>query len=87
MIILFLFLLLLLGKIDVDIYTDVAQEFGISRDPASFDLPTVLLFQNGSVKNRLPELNLDDNISNTTNAKNTITRLGWSKKPVSKINK
>lgn len=72
-----------LGKIDVDVYTDIAQEFGISRDPASFDLPTLLLFQNGSEIRRLPELNLSENISNATTAKNTITRLGWSKTPVS----
>ncbi|KAI8078690.1 uncharacterized protein BX664DRAFT_342490 [Halteromyces radiatus] len=74
------------GKIDVDIYTDIAQEFGVSRDPASFDLPTLVLFQNGTEIRRLPELTIqDDNKSNTNAAKDTITRLGWSKKPATVI--
>ncbi|KAI8067078.1 hypothetical protein BC940DRAFT_239350 [Gongronella butleri] len=67
------------GKIDVDVYPDIAQEFGVSRDPASFDLPTLILFQHGQEIHRLPELSLQQDQA----AKDTITRLGWSKKSVS----
>ncbi|KAL0090600.1 hypothetical protein J3Q64DRAFT_1806974 [Phycomyces blakesleeanus] len=75
------------GKIDIDVFPDVAQEFGISRDPASFDLPTLLLIQNGVEQKRLPELTVTKEdadgkptTSKTNAAKNAITRLGWSKK-------
>ncbi|KAI8372987.1 uncharacterized protein BYT42DRAFT_578787 [Radiomyces spectabilis] len=73
------------GKVDVDLYPDIAQEFGISRDPASFDLPTLVLFQNGTEIRRLPELtikkeNNGQTASKADAAKDTITRLGWSKK-------
>ncbi|ORX57614.1 hypothetical protein DM01DRAFT_1334211 [Hesseltinella vesiculosa] len=63
------------GKIDVDVFSDVAQEFAVSRDPASFDLPTLILFQHGLEIHRLPELSLQQD----QQAKDTITRLGWSK--------
>ncbi|KAG2223631.1 hypothetical protein INT45_009990 [Circinella minor] len=74
------------GKIDIDIYTDLADEYGISRDPASFDLPTLLLFRDGAQIRRLPELTptTDDSNKNKNTAamtaKDTITRIGWSKK-------
>ncbi|KAI9274841.1 hypothetical protein BDA99DRAFT_498727 [Phascolomyces articulosus] len=74
------------GKIDIDVYTDLADEYGISRDPASFDLPTLLLFRDGAQIRRLPELTptTDDTNKNkataATTAKDTITRIGWSKK-------
>ena len=80
-----------LGKIDIDIYTDLADEYGISRDPASFDLPTLLLFRDGAQIRRLPELTPTTDDSNksknsaATAAKDTITRIGWSKKAVSII--
>ncbi|KAI9023027.1 hypothetical protein CLU79DRAFT_791911 [Phycomyces nitens] len=81
------------GKIDIDVFPDVAQEFGISRDPASFDLPTLLLIQNGIEQKRLPELTVtkEDADGNATSskanaAKNAITRLGWSKKAPTVIN-
>ncbi|KAI8331505.1 hypothetical protein BC941DRAFT_438567 [Chlamydoabsidia padenii] len=75
------------GKIDIDLYGDIAQEFGVSRDPASsFELPSMLLFKNGVEIRRLPELTLQDNKSNTALAKDTITRLGWSKRPATVIN-
>lgn len=64
----------------------MAEEFGVSKDPASFDLPTLLLFQQGKEIRRLPELTITKegaNNSKTNAAKNTITRLGWSKQPVS----
>ena len=65
----------------------MAEEFGVSKDPASFDLPTLILFQQGKEIRRLPELTLakEDSKNTTANtAKDTITRLGWSKQPVSK---
>ncbi|KAI8145944.1 thioredoxin-like protein [Fennellomyces sp. T-0311] len=71
------------GKIDIDIYPDLADEYGISRDPASFDLPTLLLFRDGAQIRRLPELTgPDDSKPNkaAVSAKDTITRIGWSKK-------
>ncbi|KAI7902615.1 uncharacterized protein BX663DRAFT_509870 [Cokeromyces recurvatus] len=71
------------GQIDVDIYPDLAEEFGVSKDPASFDLPTLILFQNGKELRRLPELTItkDGKNSKANAAKDTITRLGWSKHP------
>ncbi|CEP18999.1 hypothetical protein [Parasitella parasitica] len=77
------------GQIDIDIYPDLAEEFGVSKDPASFDLPTLLLFQQGKEIRRLPELTVNkkgENTSKTTAAKDTITRLGWSKQPSTVIN-
>ncbi|ORY89997.1 hypothetical protein BCR43DRAFT_499827 [Syncephalastrum racemosum] len=73
------------GKVDIDLYPDVGDTYGISRDPASFDLPTLLLFSDGNPIRRLPELtmpsaNNNTNSSMTTSAKDTITRIGWSKK-------
>jgi hypothetical protein len=77
-----------LGKIDIDLYGEIAQEFGVSRDPASsFELPSLLLFKNGTEIRRLPELTLQDDKSNAALAKDTITRLGWSKRPVSLLGK
>ncbi|OBZ82179.1 Thioredoxin-related transmembrane protein 2-B [Choanephora cucurbitarum] len=72
------------GQIDIDLYPDLAEEFGVSKDPASFDLPTLILFQQGKEIRRLPELTLakEDSKNTTANtAKDTITRLGWSKQP------
>ncbi|KAI9484443.1 hypothetical protein BDB00DRAFT_855745 [Zychaea mexicana] len=77
------------GKIDIDMYSDLAEEYGISRDPASFDLPTLLLFRDGAQIRRLPELTPadDSNIKKAaaTTAKDTITRIGWSKKAATVI--
>ena len=78
-------LLQMTGQVDVDIYSGLAEEFGVSKDPASFDLPTLILFQKGREIRRLPELtvNKEGSVSSTTDsAKDAITRLGWSKKPV-----
>lgn len=73
-----------LGKLDIDVYGDVAEEYGISRDPASFDLPALLLFRDGALIRRLPELTVSDESSSAARtAKDTITRIGWSKKAVS----
>lgn len=74
------------AKIDVDIYSDLAEEYGVSKDPASFDLPTLVLFHQGKEIRRLPELTVTKEGQTTSKAdaaKNTITRLGWNKKPVS----
>lgn len=74
------------AKVDIDVYSDLAEEFGVSKDPASFDLPTLILFHQGKEIRRLPELTVTkegETASRTDTAKNTITRLGWSKKPVS----
>ncbi|KAI7877652.1 hypothetical protein K492DRAFT_12351 [Lichtheimia hyalospora FSU 10163] len=69
------------GKLDIDIYGDVAEEYGISRDPASFDLPALLLFRDGALIRRLPELTVaNESSSAARTAKDTITRIGWSKK-------
>ncbi|KAI8985885.1 thioredoxin-like protein [Pilobolus umbonatus] len=76
------------GQVDIDIYSNMAEEFGVSKDPASFDLPTLVLFKNGREIRRLPELTVtkDGSKSTTTDvAKDTITRLGWSKKPATVI--
>lgn len=73
------------AKIDVDIYSDLAEEYGVSKDPASFDLPTLVLFHQGKEIRRLPELTVTKEGQTTSKAdaaKNTITRLGWNKKPV-----
>jgi hypothetical protein len=79
----------LLGQIDIDVYPDLAEEFGVSKDPASFDLPTLVLFQQGKEIRRLPELIIKDGIkpTKTNAAKDTITRLGWNKKSVSLVQK
>ncbi|KAI9485595.1 MAG: hypothetical protein EXX96DRAFT_598386 [Benjaminiella poitrasii] len=70
------------GQVDVDVYPDLAEEFGVSKDPASFDLPTLILFQNGKALGRLPELTLSKEGQSKANAaRDTITRLGWSKHP------
>ncbi|KAI8364383.1 hypothetical protein BD560DRAFT_373117 [Blakeslea trispora] len=77
------------GQIDIDLYPDLAEEFGVSKDPASFDLPTLILFQQGKEIRRLPELTLSKEGSQnaTANAaKDTITRLGWSKQPSTVVN-
>lgn len=64
-------------------YGDVAEEYGISRDPASFDLPALLLFRDGALIRRLPELTVPNESSSAARtAKDTITRIGWSKKAV-----
>lgn len=71
---------------DIDVYPDLAEEFGVSKDPASFDLPTLIFFQHGKEIRRLPELTVTKDKTNNTKtnaAKDTITRLGWSKQPVS----
>ncbi|KAF7724123.1 Thioredoxin- transmembrane protein 2 [Apophysomyces ossiformis] len=77
------------AKLDVDVFPDIAQEYAVSRDPASFDLPTLLLFQNGTEIRRLPELTAAKTGGGETSkkdaAKDTITRLGWSKKPATVI--
>ncbi|KAI9321739.1 hypothetical protein BX666DRAFT_1905203 [Dichotomocladium elegans] len=65
------------GKVDVDVYGDVAEEYAISRDPASFDLPTLLLFRDGVLIRQLPELTAPEGPSAA--AQNAITRIGWSK--------
>ncbi|KAI8973680.1 hypothetical protein BDF20DRAFT_666348 [Mycotypha africana] len=77
------------GQIDVDLYPDLAEEFGVSKDPASFDLPTLILFQNGREIRRLPELTVSKTNGNPTTrtnaAKDTIARLGWSKQPAAVV--
>jgi hypothetical protein len=72
-----------LGKIDIGFYGDVAQEYGVSIDPASLSLPTLVLFKHGVEIRRLPELTVKEDQSNAAVVKDTITQLGWSKKPVS----
>ncbi|KAG1459103.1 hypothetical protein G6F56_006238 [Rhizopus delemar] len=72
------------GKIDIDIYSDLAEEYGVSKDPASFDLPTLVLFHQGKEIRRLPQLTVTkegQQASKTDVAKDTITRLGWNKTP------
>lgn len=69
-------------------YPDLAEDFGVSKDPASFDLPTLILFQQGKEIRRLPELTLPKDgvkLTKASAAKDTITRLGWNKKSVSQL--
>ncbi|CAO3596540.1 unnamed protein product [Absidia cylindrospora] len=73
------------GKIDIGIYCDLAQEYGVSIDPASLSLPTLVLFKHGVELRRLPELTVQEDKSNTSAVKDTITQLGWSKKPATVI--
>ncbi|KAI9362162.1 thioredoxin-like protein [Pilaira anomala] len=71
------------GQIDIDVYPNLAEEFGVSKDPASFDLPTLILFQQGKEIRRLPELTMPKEgtkLTKASAAKDTITRLGWNKK-------
>ncbi|GAA5810457.1 hypothetical protein MFLAVUS_003878 [Mucor flavus] len=71
------------GQIDIDVYPNLAEEFGVSKDPASFDLPTLILFQQGKEIRRLPELTMPKEGTQLTKvnaAKDAITRLGWNKK-------
>ncbi|KAI8340684.1 hypothetical protein BC941DRAFT_224422 [Chlamydoabsidia padenii] len=72
----------LIGKVDIGIYNDIAQEYGVSIDPASLSLPTLVLFKHGVEIRRLPELTVKEDGSNKNMVKDTITQLGWSKKPV-----
>lgn len=77
-----------LGQIDIDVYPNLAEEFGVSKDPASFDLPTLILFQQGKEIRRLPELTMPKEGTQLTKvnaAKDAITRLGWNKKSVSQF--
>ncbi|ORZ13562.1 hypothetical protein BCR42DRAFT_330642 [Absidia repens] len=74
------------GKIDIGIYSDLAQEYGVSIDPASLSLPTLVLFKYGVELRRLPELTVQEDKLNTSAVKDTITQLGWSKKPATVIN-
>ncbi|KAI9267024.1 thioredoxin-like protein [Helicostylum pulchrum] len=71
------------GQIDIDVYPNLAEEFGVSKDPASFDLPTLILFQQGKEIRRLPELTMPKEgtkLTKASAAKDAITRLGWNKK-------
>lgn len=76
------------GQIDIDVYSNLAEEFGVSKDPASFDLPTLILFQQGKEIRRLPELTItkDGKSTKASAAKDTITRLGWNKRSSTVIN-
>lgn len=77
-----------LGQIDIDVYPNLAEEFGVSKDPASFDLPTLILFQQGKEIRRLPELTMPKEgtkLTKASAAKDAITRLGWNKKSVSLV--
>jgi thioredoxin-like negative regulator of GroEL len=79
---------IILGQIDIDVYPNLAEEFGVSKDPASFDLPTLILFQQGKEIRRLPELTMPKDgvkLTKANAAKDTITRLGWNKKSVSQV--
>ncbi|KAI7885463.1 thioredoxin-like protein [Mucor mucedo] len=77
------------GQIDIDVYPNLAEEFGVSKDPASFDLPTLILFQQGKEIRRLPELTMPKEgvkLTKASVAKDTITRLGWNKKSSTVVN-
>ncbi|CAI2181965.1 16146_t:CDS:2 [Funneliformis geosporum] len=75
------------GKIDLDFYPNLAQEYEISLSPTSLDLPALIYFKNGRENARLPKSFKDgddvqlDQIKNKTlkSAKVTWDRLGWDR--------
>ncbi|CAG8597367.1 hypothetical protein C2G38_636350 [Gigaspora rosea] len=75
------------GKIDLEQYPALAEEYNISLSPTSLDLPTLILLKNGKEISRLPKKIGDgsnedlDKIKSKTlrNAKVTWDRLGWDR--------
>ncbi|GBB98731.1 hypothetical protein RclHR1_03300011 [Rhizophagus clarus] len=73
------------GKIDLDLYPNVAEEYEISLSPTSLDLPALILLKNGKESGRLPKRGKDneqlDQIKNQKlrNVKETWDRLGWDR--------
>ncbi|KAG9294274.1 hypothetical protein G9A89_021633 [Geosiphon pyriformis] len=80
------------GKINIEQYSKLADEFEISVSPTSLDLPTLILFKNGKEIKRLPQKSGDsqdneefEKIKSQTlrTAKATWDRLGWDRSMVS----
>ncbi|KAG2172867.1 hypothetical protein INT43_000217, partial [Umbelopsis isabellina] len=81
------------GKVDIDLYPAVASKYHISGEAAAFDLPTLILFKDGKELTRLPQLvasqraikgkNTTTELSRKDAAKDTISRIGWNRSPVS----
>ncbi|CAG8434398.1 1978_t:CDS:2 [Ambispora gerdemannii] len=80
------------GKIDLERFSVLAQEYNISLSPTSLDLPTLILFKNGTEIKRLPQKlggNDDDETKKKEyeklksetlkSAKATWDRLGWDR--------
>ncbi|CAG8717597.1 15500_t:CDS:2 [Gigaspora margarita] len=75
------------GKIDLEQYPALAEEYNISLSPTSLDLPTLILLKDGKEISRLPQKIRDgsnedlDKIKSKTlrNAKVTWDRLGWDR--------
>jgi Zn-dependent peptidase ImmA (M78 family) len=60
--------------VDIDVYPAVASKYHISGEAAAFDLPTLILIKG---KSNAAELSRKDA------AKDTISRIGWNRSPVS----
>lgn len=78
---------------DIDLYPAVASKYHISGEAAAFDLPTLILFKDGKEVTRLPQLvasqraikgkDTTAELSRKDAAKDTISRIGWNRSPVS----
>ncbi|RIA97736.1 hypothetical protein C1645_813799 [Glomus cerebriforme] len=72
------------GKIALDLYPSVAEEYEISLSPTSLDLPALILLKNGRETGRLPKRVEDEQLGQIKNqrlrnAKVTWDRLGWDR--------
>ncbi|CAG8550931.1 25528_t:CDS:2 [Racocetra persica] len=71
------------GKVDLDQYPMLAEEYDISLSPTSLDLPTLILLKNGKEISRLPQRITEDldRIKSKTlrDVKDTWDRLGWDR--------
>jgi hypothetical protein len=53
------------GKVDVDKFPELAREYQIDASTASWQLPTLILFQGGTEIGRLPQIDVDGNATKT----------------------
>ena len=64
------------AKIDVARYPEMAEEYGISTSPMARQMPTLILFQKGKEKTRLPPFNKEGKVVRTIMEKvGTIQRV------------
>src|SRR6266496_5081669 len=79
------------GKIDLDLYQSLAEEYEISLSSTSLDLPALILLKNGKENGRLPKRIKDDEqldqikSQKLRNVKETWDRLGWDRSMVCMI--
>ncbi|CAG8815420.1 20616_t:CDS:2, partial [Dentiscutata erythropus] len=75
------------GKVDLEQYPALAEEYNISLLPTSLDLPTLILLKNGKEISRLPQKIRDGTdedlnkikIKPLRDVKATWDRLGWDR--------